>query len=201
MTKVKICGLKRKDDIQWANILMPDYIGFIFAKKSKRYITPYIASELKRQLNPEIKAVGVFVNAPINLIDEISSSNIIDMIQLHGNEDNRYINELRNVSDKTLIQAFCVSPKKDILNASKSCADIILLDNGNGGTGVAFDWSYIQNIERPFILAGGITPQNVTCAVRKFKPFAVDTSSGVELNGVKSFDKMKDFITNVRSIV
>lgn len=200
MTKIKICGLTRECDIEFANKLLPDYIGFVFFEGSKRYIPLTAAAELKKKLDKRIKAVGVFVDAPLDSVIEIASKDIIDAIQLHGSEDNKYINKLKGLFDKPIIKAFKVTSKKDISFAIDSDAHMILLDNGAGGTGETFDWSYISAIDRPFILAGGLSPENVSPAVRKYKPFAVDASSGVETEGVKDFDKMKKFIYLIRGI-
>lgn len=200
MTKVKICGLKRECDIEFANSLLPDFIGFVFAEASKRYIHPDKAAELKEKLDNRIKAVGVFVNASLEFVAQVASKGIIDMIQLHGSETNACINELRELLNIPIIKAFKVASKNDIALAMESVADIVLLDNGNGGTGETFDWSYISGIKRPFVLAGGLTFENITEALRKYKPYAVDTSSGVETDGVKDFEKIKRFINIARNI-
>lgn len=200
MTKVKICGLKRGCDIEYVNSVLPDYIGFVFAKDSKRYIHPIEAAKLKKKLDIRIKAVGVFVNAPVEFVVSLASKGVIDMIQLHGSETDIYINELRGLFNMPIIKAFRVASTNDISLAMESAADMVLLDNDCGGTGETFDWSYISGIKRPFILAGGLTPENVTEAIRKYKPCAVDTSSGVETDGLKDFDKIQNFINIVRSV-
>lgn len=197
-TKIKICGLKRNEDIDFANTLKPDFIGFIFAAKSKRYVPPETAAKLRMNLLPCIKAVGVFVNEPTENIAELFNNGIIDMAQLHGNESEEYIFSLRRLTDKPIIKAFKVESPDDIKNATLSSADLILLDNGDGGTGKAFNWTLIKNIGRPFFLAGGLNSDNVSEAVRLTQPYAVDTSSGVETENIKDFTKMRKFINTVR---
>lgn len=198
MTKIKICGLSRLCDIDYVNTTMPDYIGFVFAPHSKRYVSPSQASQLKARLSPCIKAAGVFVGEEAENILDIAGRGIIDIIQLHGSEDDHYISKLKAVSDVPIIKAFSIKSKKDIQTAVLSSADYILLDNGAGGTGDVFDWSLISEISRPYFLAGGLTPNNVGQAVYKNHPFAVDASSGVETDGVKDFNKIKAFIDTVR---
>ena len=194
MTKIKICGLSRLCDIDYVNTTMPDYIGFVFAPHSKRYVSP----SLKARLSPCIKAAGVFVGEEAENILDIAGRGIIDIIQLHGSEDDHYISKLKAVSDVPIIKAFSIKSKKDIQTAVLSSADYILLDNGAGGTGDVFDWSLISEISRPYFLAGGLTPNNVEQAVAINHPFAVDASSGVETDGVKDFNKIKAFIDTVR---
>ena len=122
MTKIKLCGLSRQCDIEWANELKPDYIGFIFWSKSKRNVSPERAKELKALLSPDIKAVGVFVDEPIENIAKLLSDNIIDLAQLHGSEDEEYIARLRTLSDKPIIKAFLLKSKEDAKRAEKSTA-------------------------------------------------------------------------------
>ncbi len=198
MTKVKICGLSREEDVQYANELLPDYIGFVFAKKSIRYVRPETARCLKNGLDCKIGAVGVFVNATIEQICSLIENGTIDTIQLHGGEDNGYINELKQRTGAPIIKAFGISSQEDINIASKSVADYVLLDSGSGGTGKVFDWAMISNFNRGFFLAGGLSPENVDMAIKDYKPFAVDISSGVETGGYKDYEKMKEFIERVR---
>lgn len=195
--KVKICGLSRECDILYANELMPDYIGFVFAK-SRRQVSMEKAYALKSKLDEGIKAVGVFVNEPIETVEKIVSEEIIDIIQLHGNEDETYITELRKHTDKQVIKAYRVDTEEDIKIAKKTVADMILLDNGSGGTGRCFDWKLISELSMPYFLAGGINTENVSQAL-SMKPYAIDVSSGVENDGVKDFDKMKKIVDSVRS--
>lgn len=197
MTKIKLCGLSRQCDIEWANELKPDYIGFIFWSKSKRNVSPERAKELKALLSPDIKAVGVFVDEPIENIAKLLSDNIIDLAQLHGSEDEEYIARLRTLSDKPIIKAFLLKSKEDAKRAEKSTADHILLDSGMG-TGKGFDRSLLKNISRPYFLAGGLYPENVGIAVDTLSPYAVDVSSGIETDNFKDRNKMAAFVNAVR---
>ena len=198
MTNIKLCGLSREADILAANEYKPDYIGFVFAKASRRYVSPERAAALKRQLLPGISAVGVFVNEPVGDVVRLLKSGVIDAAQLHGAESRDYVLELKRRTDKTVIQAFQIASAVDIDLAEASPADYVLLDHGVGGTGEAFDWSLIANVKRPFFLAGGLTPDNVPEAIRRLAPFAVDTSSGLETEGVKDVNKMAAFVEAVR---
>lgn len=197
MTKIKLCGLSRQCDIEWANELKPDYIGFIFWNKSKRNVSPEKAKELKALLSPDIKAVGVFVDEPIENIAKLLNDNIIDLAQLHGSEDEEYIARLRTLSDKPIIKAFLLKSKEDAERAEKSTADHILLDSGMG-TGKSFDRSLLKDIGRPYFLAGGLCPENVGIAVDTLSPFAVDVSSGIETDNFKDKNKMTAFVKAVR---
>lgn len=197
MTKIKLCGLSRPCDIEMVNELMPEYIGFVFAPKSKRYVSPEKANELKKLLSPGIKAAGVFVNAPQNEILELVHSGTIDIIQLHGTEDATYIRQLRELTAAPIIQAFRMKTEADILLAKQSSADYILLDSG-AGTGMTFNWQLIRGIKRPYFLAGGLNPDNVGNAIQELAPFAVDVSSGIETEGLKDKEKMTAFVTAVR---
>ncbi len=203
MTKIKFCGLTRKKDIEAVNILKPEYIGFVFAKSSKRFIDPVKAFELKKILSPEILSVGIFVDENIKIISEIANNNIIDLIQLHGNESEKYIYELRKLinQDKKIIKAFTIDNKNknNILNSAESSADYILIDSG-AGTGKLFDWEILNlnNISRKYFLAGGLNPENVGHAVKLLNPYAVDVSSGIELDGLKNYESMYKFIEAVR---
>lgn len=199
MTKIKICGLSREEDIAFANELLPDYIGFVFAGKSKRYVSPEKAKSLKSQLEPRIQAVGVFVNETKEKILSLCRDGVIDCIQLHGNESDDLIRGLQSETACPVIRAFRIETAADIENATKSPADWILLDHGAGGTGEAFDWSLAGALNRPFFLAGGLAPENVGAAIDACKPYAVDVSSGVETGGVKDYNKMKQLVAAVRS--
>jgi phosphoribosylanthranilate isomerase len=197
MTKIKLCGLSRFCDIEAANELMPDYIGFVFAAKSKRYISPQKAAELKCRLESQIKAVGVFVNETPEQIAELLNKGIIDIAQLHGDEDEDYIWHLRELTDKPIIKAFRIETAVDTLKAEQSTADYVLLDSG-AGTGSEFDWSLIRDFKRPFLLAGGLSLDNVRNAIQQLTPYAVDVSSGIETDGYKDKEKMAAFINAVR---
>ena len=199
MTRIKLCGLSRPCDIEEANVLLPEYIGFVFAEKSRRYVPPDKAKELRRQLDPAVQTVGVFVREAPERVAQLLREGVIDLAQLHGGEDERYLDRLRALTDKPLIRAFRVDTSADLERAKKSAADYILLDNGAGGTGTAFDWSLLEGFERPFFLAGGLGPENAAEAVAALHPFAVDVSSGIETDGWKDRLKMKTFVEVVRT--
>jgi phosphoribosylanthranilate isomerase len=198
MTRIKLCGLKSERDIMTANELSPDYIGFVFAEKSRRYVTPDRARELRRLLDGRISAVGVFVNEKPETVSELLESGVIDLAQLHGDEDEDYIARLRELTDKPVIKAFRIGGIDDIMDAENSTADLVLLDNGGGGTGETFDWEYAKAVKRPYILAGGLGLHNIKDAVETLRPFGVDVSSGIETEGVKDPGKMKKFVGIIR---
>lgn len=198
MTKIKLCGLTRPCDIEAVNALRPEFIGFVFAPKSRRYVSPEAAADLRELLHPGIRAVGVFVNACLEEVNELLKAGTIDMAQLHGNEDEAYIDRLRALTDKPIIKAFRVDTVQDVLAAARSPADLVLLDSGSGGTGTAFDWSLLRDIDRPYFLAGGLGVDNVGDAVRMLAPYAVDVSSGIETGGYKDKTKMAAFVAAVR---
>lgn len=200
--RIKICGLRRPEDIDFVNRLRPDFIGFIFDPTKGRYVAPDDAKELRKALSPVIKAVGVFVDAEtddiVKTVDEVS----LDLVQLHGSEDNEYINSLRRKmhSRIPIIKAFRVQSADDIAAANDSAADYVLLDNGTG-TGETFDWTVASGavINKPFFLAGGLGPENVRKAIDTFHPDVVDASTSLETDGYKDFEKMKNFVSAVRS--
>ena len=197
MTKIKFCGLTRTGDIEAANELKPDYIGFVFWPKSKRAVTAEEAKTLKAKLDPSIKAVGVFVDEDMEAVKSLLDGGIIDIAQLHGHEDEDYINGLKKASGKPVIKAFKIRSEEDIRKAEASPADLVLLDAGMGD-GVTFDWSLIKNTGRPYFLAGGLDPDNAADAVRTLHPYALDVSSGIETDGLKDTNKMAAFAASVR---
>ncbi|MGN0556997.1 MAG: phosphoribosylanthranilate isomerase [Acutalibacteraceae bacterium] len=197
MTKIKLCGISRPCDIEAANELKTDYVGFVFAEKSRRYVSPSAAEKLKAKLSRDIRAVGVFVNESPETIADLLGRGVIDMAQLHGDEDDAYIRRLRALTDQPIIQAFVIRSEQDAAAADQSAADWVLLDAG-AGTGAVFDWELIKNVRRPYFLAGGLTPDNVGYAVRRLRPFAVDVSSGVETDGLKDKIKTAAFVAAVR---
>lgn len=199
MTKIKLCGLTRACDIEYANELNPDYIGFVFAEKSKRYISPENANILRKRLSKTIVAVGVFVDGDMEFIVDLVHQHIIDAVQLHGNESENYIKALRKIIECPIIKAFCIQSKDDIVKANNSLANIVLLDSG-GGTGEIFDWTLLKEIKRPYFLAGGLTPANVGECIQTLQPFGVDASSSLEIEGVKDKQKMTEFVNAVRKI-
>lgn len=197
MTKIKLCGLRRACDIEWANELKPDYIGFVFSKKSKRYVTPEEAGKLKSMLDSPIKAVGVFVDAAPEVIAGMVELGVIDVVQLHGSEDEAYLSQLKSRIGVPVFQAFRVSSAEDVKRAGESGADMVLLDAG-AGCGETFDWNLLQDIKRPYFLAGGLTPENVADAIERLQLYGVDASSSLERAGVKEKEKMTAFVEAVR---
>lgn len=197
MTRIKLCGLSRPCDIEAANALQPEYIGFVFAPKSRRYVTPERAADLRRLLAPGIQAVGVFVDEAPETAAQLLDSGVIDMAQLHGEEDEGYIRRLKRLTDRPIIKAFRVENEACMAEAEHSPADLVLLDSG-AGTGQAFDWRFIQKLHRPYFLAGGLDACNVREAVRLLHPFAVDVSSGIDTDGRKDEKKMAAFVAAVR---
>ncbi len=197
MTQVKMCGLRRMEDIEAANRLMPDYIGFVFAPGSRRVVSPEEAAALRQVLRPGIRAVGVFVDEDAGAAARLLADGVIDIAQLHGHEDEAYIARLKELAGKPVIRAFRVKSAGDLRAAEASAADMILLDAG-AGDGKTFDWSLLSSVSRPYFLAGGLTPENAAEAVRRFRPFAVDVSSGIETDGFKDYNKMRAFMRAVR---
>lgn len=199
MTKIKICGLRRKEDIGIINRYHPDFAGFILAENRKRTISEEQLETLRKMLDPDIQSVAVFVNQDVSYPAEIFHAGLADYIQLHGSEDEAYIHALRKEAPGVrIIQAFSISEESDIRNAEKSSADLILLDHGKGGTGSSFDWKLICHMKRPFLLAGGLNAQNITAAISVTHPYAVDASSGVETNGYKDEKKIRELMKAVR---
>lgn len=196
--KIKLCGLRRPGDMEAANELRPDYVGFVFAKKSIRYVSPEQAASLKKLLHPDIMAVGVFVNEQLKTVADLLSSGVIDIAQLHGGEDETYLEALRRLTDRPLIKAFSVKGEEDIQSACSSTAELVLLDAGEGGTGTAFDRTLLQNMNRPYLLAGGLDASTVGEAVKRWRPYGVDVSSGIETDGFKDAGKMRAFVRSVR---
>ena len=196
MTKVKLCGLRRKEDILAANRYGPDWIGFVFAK-SKRQVSKEEAAELKQLLSPKILAVGVFVDAPVTEMVSLYEASIIDVIQLHGGEGPQVVEEIQARCSAPIIQAVSVRGKEDVEKALLSKADYLLFDSGSGGTGQSFDWAHLGEMKRPFFLAGGIRQENLEEALQ-LHPFAIDVSSGVETDGYKDEEKIKQLMETVR---
>lgn len=199
MTKVKFCGMRLEEDIEEVNRLNPDYIGFILSRPYWRCITFHQASLLKSMTKSSIQTVGVFVDEPIDTIKKFVENGIIDVIQLHGSEDEQYIARLKNITEKKIFRAFKLCSPDDAKKANDSCADMILLDSGRG-TGETFDWELLRLIERPYFLAGGLNAENIGEAVRTLTPYGVDVSSGIETDRRKNPEKMKKFIDAVRSV-
>jgi len=200
MSKVKICGLSRIEDIVAVNRILPDYIGFVFAP-SKRRVYAKTAAELKAKLNSQIKTVGVFVNEAIDCIAEMYQNGIIDIVQLHGDEDDDYIKRLKNLCNCQVIKAVGVG---NSLPPLPQAADYLLFDTlsqQRGGIGKVFDWSVLRDYSGPpYFLAGGLNTSNVVDSLQLLVPFGVDVSSGVETDGVKDADKIETFVSLVRNI-
>ena len=200
-TKIKICGLRRRKDILAVNEAKPDYCGFIIEFPSSfRSVTADEVRELVKELDPEIRPVGVFVNAPMELVRTLLDDGTLALAQLHGQEDESYIRELKTYTDKLIIKAFSIKTEADIKKAVRSEADYILLDQGAGGTGEIFDWSLVPAIKRPWFLAGGLGCENLESAIHLLHPWAVDLSSSVETGGHKDSDKILEAVYAVRSI-
>ncbi len=200
MTKIKMCGLFREEDITYANEVNPDYIGFVFYKKSHRYVGMETASRLRSKLDDGIQTVGVFVDEDISLIKELVDKKIIDIVQLHGHEDEEYIKELRDTLGESytkIIKAIVIKSESDIPKP-QPLVDYYLLDSGMG-SGSSFDWNLIKDLQTPVFLAGGLNTENISEALSLVKPYAVDVSSGIETDKVKDFDKMRLFASLVRN--
>ncbi len=199
-TKIKLCGMFREKDIDYANSLFPDYVGFVLNfPKSHRSIDIETAKVLKSRLSPKIKAVGVFVDEQIEICAEFVNRGIIDLIQLHGNENAEYIMKLRKLVSVPIIKAVKITSKADVFEAQKTGADYLLLDGGKG-EGKAFDHSLLENtvIDTPFFIAGGLTTENVADVIKEIYPFGVDVSSAIETDKIKDINKMTAFINAVR---
>ena len=197
LSRIKICGLRRECDIEYANRLMPDYIGYVFWQRSRRYVTAEQAAGLTAKLDRDITPVGVFVDEEPQRVAQLVSGGAIRVIQLHGHEDEAYLERIRCMMDAPVIKAFKIRSGQDIELANSYPADFILLDNGCG-TGQTFDWQLILGMKRPFFLAGGLTINNVSDAIEKYQPYAVDISSGVETDGYKDCGKMQQFVEKCR---
>lgn len=197
MTKIKFCGLTRPCDIEVANEIKPDYIGFVFAPNSKRRVSYKQAVDLKNLLNKDIKAVGVFLNEDIDQVISLLNLGIIDAAQLHGDESVEYITRIQKETGKPVIKAFQIHSEQDVIYAEKTIADYIILDAGTG-EGKTFDWALVENFKKPYFLAGGLNPGNVTDAMRKLHPYALDVSTGIETDGLKDKNKMAEFAAAVR---
>ena len=201
MTKIKICGLRRPRDIEAVNAARPDFAGFVVeVPGSRRSVDKRELRELAGRLEEGILSVGVFVNAPPELVAELLEEGTLDLAQLHGQEDEIYMAELRRLTEKPLIQAFSIQTGQDAERALESRADYLLLDQGRGGTGQTFDWSLLPEINRPFFLAGGLGEENLERAIRQVRPWAVDLSSSLETDGQKDPEKILRAVDLVRRL-
>ena len=191
--KLKFCGLTRIEDIKAANETRPDYIGFVFAD-SRRHVSDLDAARLKEHLDPEIKAVGVFVNDEPEHIAALVKDEVIDLIQLHGDENEHYIKKLRRLTNAPIIYAVRVETHHDIEEADRLPVDYLLLDtyvkHAYGGSGKTFDWLLIGETNHPYFLAGGLNEENITRTAQT-GAYALDLSSGIETDDTKDIDKMR----------
>lgn len=205
MTKIKICGITRPEDICYINEARPDYCGFVIhVPKSRRNVSLEQLVALREKLSEDICPVGVFVNEDPKLAAQLLNDGTIRIAQLHGQEDETYIERLRSMTDHCIVQACSVSSVEDLDRACASTADMILLDHGKGGTGHTFDWSLLgehgQISKRAYFLAGGISAENIPEVIRRFHPWAVDLSSSVETDGRKDREKILAAVAAVRSM-
>ena len=195
MVKIKICGIKRLEDIEMVNRYKPDYIGFVFAD-SKRKVSHNLAKELRNNLDSDIIPVGVFVDSPQDEILRLFDDGIIEIAQLHGSESEQYILDLkkRTNGELKIINAIEMTQEIDLLEYNDSNSDYLLLDSGKG-SGKTFDWSLIRkDIKKEFFLAGGLNSENVTQAINEFNPYAIDLSSSLETDGFKDENKIKEIM-------
>lgn len=206
-TKVKICGITNLEDGRFASGLFVDYLGFIFYEKSPRYVEPAKAGAIINWLEGPEK-IGVFVNQPIEEVNETAKFTGLDFVQLHGTETPEYCKAI----EKPVIKVIHVQPDstsevlKEMLKSYEEVADYFLfdtkVDDAWGGTGKTFDWSLITEIsDKPFFLSGGLNTGNVNDAVNLIKPYAVDVSSSIEEEpGLKDLEKMEAFVNTVNPV-
>lgn len=215
MQKIKLCGMMKPCDIEYANRVKPDFVGFIFAN-TRRKISAAQAKQFREALDAEIPAVGVFVNEDISVIASLVQDGCIDMIQLHGEEDADYIRRLREICDVPVIKAVKVQTVEQIRQAAALPVDYLLLDTYRkgvlGGTGEAFDWELLREAKaaagdtaegelfgKPYFLAGGLHAGNLREAAT-LGSYGLDISSGIETDGSKDFTKMVEVMELLRSI-
>lgn len=213
MQKIKLCGMMKPCDIEYANRVKPDLVGFIFAN-TRRKISAAQAKQFRKALDAEISAVGVFVNEDISVITSLVQDGCIDTIQLHGEEDADYIRRLREICDVPVIKAVKVQTVEQIRQAAALPVDYLLLDTYRkgvlGGTGEAFDWELLRAAKavagdtaegalfgKPYFLAGGLHAGNLREAAA-LGSYGLDVSSGIETDGSKDFTKMVEVMELVR---
>lgn len=197
MTVVKICGIRRPEDVECLNTDKPDMAGFVFYRPSRRCVSLAQAMDLRKSLDPSVRTVGVFVDEDPRVVAEAVDSGAVDVVQLHGCEDEEYIRGLRKMTDASIIKAFVLRDGSMISSIEACGADMVLLDAGMG-SGKTFDWSLASKVERDYILSGGLTPDNVAEAVGELSPYGVDVSSGVETDGFKDNGKISRFLSAAR---
>ncbi len=197
MTLVKLCGLRSVEDIGYANEANPDLAGMIMAPGFRRSVDIDIAKDMVSELSEDIKSVGVFVDQDLKGGIDAAREVGFDVVQLHGDEDNDYIMNVRKQLELPIIKSFGIS-QEQLAAAKASAADMVLIDPGRG-SGETFDLSVLKWLGRSFIIAGGLTPDNVGDAIRTVRPYGVDTSSGIESEGIKDRDKMIRFVSAVRA--
>ena len=201
MAKLKICGLTCEEDIAAVNEVKPDFAGFIIeVPSSRRNLSAEKVKVLVKGLDREILPVGVFVNAAPELPISLLRDGTLWAAQLHGQEDEDYIEKIQNMTGKPVIKAFSIKTPEDVQRALRSPADYILLDQGTGGTGEPFDWSLVPPVRRPFFLAGGIGPENLRNAVSTLHPWAVDLSTSLETQGQKDPIKIRQIAKMLKQI-
>ncbi len=202
MTKIKICGIRRREDAIYLNESAPDYAGFILSKPFWRCIDFKRLSEIDNVLSKEIKRVGVFVNESVEYI--LQYSPLLDIIQLHGDETEDFLNDLRTKTNCEIWKAIRVKSSNEINEACKLPVDKLLIDSyaekTYGGSGKVANWDLIKacEISKPFLLAGGISLENCLDAINTIEPFGLDISSSVEINRVKDREKIKKIISKIR---
>lgn len=202
MTRIKICGLTREEDVDAAVAAGADAIGFVFYPPSPRYLSPQRAAVLARRIPPFVDVVGLFVNAAPDEVRAICAAVPINLLQFHGDEDATYCRQF----SRPYLRAARVRPGLDLVEFANSFPDArgLLLDafvEGYGGGGHVFDWTLIPSALPGFlVLSGGLTVANVADAIQRVRPVAVDVSSGVEMSrGIKDHDKMRAFTAAVRA--
>ncbi len=202
--KVKFCGCRREEDVSFCNVCLPDYMGMILSPGFRRSISVDMAQLLLAKKDPAIQSVGVFVNMPPEDIANLLEFVPVDGIQLHGNETAADITQLRVLTEKPIWKAARIQSKEDIFQADRLGADMLVLEGYSagivGGGGITADWNLIASNppNTPFFLAGGLNPENVSAAIQSVHPDGVDCSSGIESDGVKDFQKMKQMIQRIR---
>lgn len=202
MISVKFCGMRRPQDIEYANECRPDYVGFILSDGFKRTVSKEDFLALEKGLDKNIKKVGVFVNERPRNILELAEH--LDVIQLHGDEDHSTVFYYSDVTNCEIWKAVRAKSPKDIERYSWNHIDKLLIDSFSedsvGGTGKRIDTEIVKSakIEKPFFIAGGITAENIAEIVRNTKPYGVDISSGIETDGYKDLNKMKKIMQILR---